>query len=524
MKFPFFKAVLLAGAMLTAWNCSDDSLPSTLPGTGYEPAKEIEIQNGDKIYISEDNSVKDGNGNVIGTYNPETGTITDTNGNVLVEGVNKDELNDATIPTPGAPDMGNNQGGSGAGTDNGNTPGSNLGGNGAGTGMGSGTGTGAGTGSDINSGNGSGNVASSGSGNASSGNQGSGTTTNPPQNTEGKCFDSASGSYVDPWANLKGPHDEQYQYNNECKLTCHYDPTNNGCGSMGTGSVKPSSSASQQQPKSSSSVSQPKSSSSVSQPKSSSSQKRSSSSVSMPNGTTPNFAIKNGGISGQGWGSRYWDCCKPHCAWSGKGGPIARTCNKQQQSLIKGDDTQTCAHEGGNAGVCNDQRPIIINEKLAYAYAAGKGAIYERKCGTCLLLTFDGNSRHTSDNRTKALNGKQMVIMISNIGYDVEDGQFDLMIPGGGFGLYNACTNHIGLQNIGAQYGGILVECKGDVVNDDVEGVQRCMEEKCNSYFGSIPDLKAGCLFHAQWLMAANNPSFKYQELESCPKELLDRY
>lgn len=340
----------------------------------------------------------------------------------------------------------------------------------------------------------------------------------------GKCNGGAT-----PWDNLKGANGEQFTYNEKCELVCHYDPTGKNCANAGTATANSSSSQQQQQQQPSSSSQQqqwqPSSSSQQQQwQPSSSSQAKSSSSQYQQGGATPNFAIKAGGRSGSGWSSRYWDCCKPHCAWSGKGGPIARTCNINQQTLTKGDDTQKSMCEGGPAALCNDQRPIIINDNLAYAFAAGPGNSYAGSCGSCFLLEFDGNSRHTTDGRTAALKGKKMVIMISNIGYDVEDGQFDMMIPGGGVGIFNGCSTLWGINNLGAQHGGLLKDCGGDKKVTDVAAMQKCLEDKCNSVFASVPDAKAGCLFHAQWLMAANNPSFKYTELESCPQELVNKY
>lgn len=344
-------------------------------------------------------------------------------------------------------------------------------------------------------------------------------------NCDGKCFDSVSGKCVDYYAEQTGSKGEKYAYDNTCKLNCYHDPDGKDCKNIS--GAAPASSASQQ-PKSSSSV---KSSSSQQQqqPKSSSSSAKSSSSVkssssTVAQGNTPNFKIKAGGRSGQGWGSRYWDCCKPHCAWNGKGGPIARTCNAQQQTLEKGDDMVKSICDGGPAGLCNSQAPFAINDNLAYAFAAGPGTSYAGSCGSCFLLTFDGNSRHTTDARTAALKGKQMVIMISNIGYDVENGQFDMMIPGGGVGAFNGCSALWGINNLGAQHGGFLKDCGGDKKVNDVATVQKCLEDKCNTVFANIPDAKAGCLFHAQWLMAANNPSFSFQELESCPQELVNKY
>ena len=276
------------------------------------------------------------------------------------------------------------------------------------------------------------------------------------------------------------------------------------------------SSASQQNPRSSAQQAKSSSSQQQQQQKSSSSKQQAS----------PNFNIKNGGRSGQGWGSRYWDCCKPHCAWTGKGGSIARTCNAQQQELTKGDDMVKSICEGGPAGLCNSQAPFVVNDELAYAFAAGPGNEYASSCGACFLLTFDGNSRHTTDARTAALKGKKLVIMISNIGYDVENGQFDLMIPGGGVGAFNGCSAMWGINNLGAQHGGFLKDCGGDqkLTDAKVATVQKCLEDKCNTVFANIPDAKAGCLFHAQWLAAANNPSFKYEELAECPQELKNKF
>ena len=283
------------------------------------------------------------------------------------------------------------------------------------------------------------------------------------------------------------------------------------------------SSSSQQKPVSSSSA---RSSSSVQSSSSAKSSSSSSIASSSSQAVTPNFKIKSGGRSGQGWGSRYWDCCKPHCAWTGKGGLVSRTCDANQNTLEKGNDFESSICEGGKAGLCNDQAPFAVNDELAYAFAAGPGNSYSSSCGTCLLLTFTGESRHTTDDRTKALKGKKMVIMISNIGYDVEEGQFDLMIPGGGVGIFNGCSALWGINNLGAQHGGFLKDCGGDkkLSGSNVATVQKCLEDKCNSVFANIPEAKKGCLFHAQWLAAANNPSFKYEELSECPKELLDKF
>ena len=53
---------------------------------------------------------------------------------------------------------------------------------------------------------------------------------------------------------------------------------------------------------------------------------------------------------------------------------------------------------------------------------------------TTLRLTFTSTS----------IAGKKMIVQATNVGADVGEGQFDLAIPGGGVGLFNACTDQWG--------------------------------------------------------------------------------
>jgi hypothetical protein len=39
-----------------------------------------------------------------------------------------------------------------------------------------------------------------------------------------------------------------------------------------------------------------------------------------------------------------------------------------------------------------------------------------------------------------------MIVQATNVGSDVGEGQFDLAIPGGGVGLFNACTAQWGMD------------------------------------------------------------------------------
>ena len=254
--------------------------------------------------------------------------------------------------------------------------------------------------------------------------------------------------------------------------------------------------------------------SSSSSAKSSSSSAKSSSSQSQGS----NYVIKyvNGGKSGEGYATRYWDCCKPHCAWPEHGGS-ATTCDAQGNKI--GDKSAGSMCDGGNAGICRSQFPIIINDTLAFAFAATPGG--ENNCGKCFDLVFQGKGKYSNDRQAK-IKGKHLIVMSNNVGYDVAGGQFDVMIPGGGYGIFNGCGGKMGWGSQGSQYGGLLDECEKET-NYNANKYQSCLTEKCNKSFSSDPEAKEGCLFLATWMNAAGNPLLTYKEVE-CPKELKDRY
>jgi len=103
-----------------------------------------------------------------------------------------------------------------------------------------------------------------------------------------------------------------------------------------------------------------------------------------------------------------------------------------------------------------------------------------------------------------------MIVQAMNVGGDVGGGQFDLLIPGGGVGAFNGCSQQWGTSDLGAQYGGFLSSCNNDV---------SCLRQKCQEVFSDKPDLLDGCLFHADWMGGADNPQLRYAQV-SCPPEL----
>jgi hypothetical protein len=135
-------------------------------------------------------------------------------------------------------------------------------------------------------------------------------------------------------------------------------------------------------------------------------------------------------------------------------------------------------------------------------------------CGKCFQLQFTGSSHNGNSASTAGLNGKTMIVQVINNGGVAQD-QFDLLIPGGGVGALNACSNQWGVSNsdLGAQYGGFLAGCNGNT---------SCVQQKCQQIFGNKPDLLAGCNWFLGWYGAADNPNLIYKEI-ACPQMLKDR-
>ena len=82
-------------------------------------------------------------------------------------------------------------------------------------------------------------------------------------------------------------------------------------------------------------------------------------------------SFASAGASGDGKTTRFWDCCKPSCAWPGKSPAIStpvQTCNINDQPLNNPNEDSGCA--GGGSYMCSDQTPFAIDDQLAYGFAA----------------------------------------------------------------------------------------------------------------------------------------------------------
>jgi hypothetical protein len=204
-----------------------------------------------------------------------------------------------------------------------------------------------------------------------------------------------------------------------------------------------------------------------------------------------------------GWASRYWDCCKPSCSWTTN----VPSCQKDGSTRIT-DKNAKSGCEGGSAFECYDFSPWYdAGTNTSYGFAAHNG-----NCGTCYMLQFTGESQNVNNNAgAAALKGQQMIIQAINIGGIASD-QFDLLIPGGGVGDFDGCGTQFGFSS-NTKYGGLLSDCNNDPT---------CMKGKCQSAFGNIPALLAGCNWFTGWYSSAANPKVIYKQV-SCPSQITSK-
>jgi len=206
--------------------------------------------------------------------------------------------------------------------------------------------------------------------------------------------------------------------------------------------------------------------------------------------------------------THYWDACKPSCSWSGKGGLQSNSCNITGTNIGHNDgDRSAC--DGGSAFMCMNNAPWKVGN-VSFGYvAAAVGA-----CGDCYQFDFP--------------NGQVMVVMANNHGNIHDGAKFDLMIPGGGVGDFDALTRQVsnsGVSNpdMGARFGGFRGQCGWSYSASNVN----CVKQKCESVFKNLPDLKAGCLWYVNTLgtdeASWNNPTVKYKKV-TCPTELKNKF
>jgi len=206
-----------------------------------------------------------------------------------------------------------------------------------------------------------------------------------------------------------------------------------------------------------------------------------------------------GGLSGNGHTTRYWDCCKPSCAWkeninTANKVPVA-TCDKKGVNHVSASAQSGC-QGGGTAYMCNNQQPWAVNSTLAYGFAAAsfQGGTDTNLCCGCFKLDF-----------TDQLVGKSLVLQVTNTGGDLSANHFDIALPGGGVGIFTqGCHDQWNApwNGWGEQYGGIGAR------------------SDCAKLLP--PELQSGCLFRFDFMNNANNPSVRFTQV-TCPADIVKR-
>jgi hypothetical protein len=101
------------------------------------------------------------------------------------------------------------------------------------------------------------------------------------------------------------------------------------------------------------------------------------------------------------------------------------------------------------------------------------------------------------------INGKQMVVQVTNTGGDLRSNHFDIAMPGGGVGAFpDGCAKQFNNAWMGNQYGGYWAR------------------DQCNN----LPpgQFRDGCIFRFDWFQNADNPTVEFREV-ACPQAMIDR-
>ncbi|KAJ8613778.1 hypothetical protein CTAYLR_008856 [Chrysophaeum taylorii] len=216
----------------------------------------------------------------------------------------------------------------------------------------------------------------------------------------------------------------------------------------------------------------------------------------------------------------YWDCCKPSCAWSGKGDVDApvRSCEAETGNVLSDPDVASVC-DGGTSASCVDNQPFTINDELTMGFAAAavggsSGLSGDENCGMCYELVWTDEEFDYGGGAHPDIVGKRHVVQVTNIGFDVTGSHsFDLQIPSAGQGLFDTgCeiqfpdykSKHF---DCGNNYGGC----------DDISGCE------------DLPDdLRAGCEWRFDgsvygWKTEngkSDNPYVRFRRVK-CPSELV---
>jgi hypothetical protein len=156
--------------------------------------------------------------------------------------------------------------------------------------------------------------------------------------------------------------------------------------------------------------------------------------------------------------------------------------------------------------------PWAVSDTLAYGFVAFDSG----SCGQCFQLEFSGTtSSNYDDPGSAAIANKVMIVQVLNTG--VGASHFDLLVPGGGVGAFDACSSQWNAQGgLGDTYGGFFTQCRSQNPGDHA-AAQQCARDRCQQVFGNgMQDLLDGCLWWVDWASIADNPNVQYGQVD-CP-------
>ena len=110
--------------------------------------------------------------------------------------------------------------------------------------------------------------------------------------------------------------------------------------------------------------------------------------------------------------TRYWDCCKPSCAWTTHGSFVDNTavlsCDKNSKPQLDALAGTGC--NGGNSFACPSNAPWAVNDTFSYGFVGAyvKGGEEPTWCCACYSLTFTSGP----------VKGKSMIVQSTNTNYE----------------------------------------------------------------------------------------------------------
>lgn len=248
-----------------------------------------------------------------------------------------------------------------------------------------------------------------------------------------------------------------------------------------------------------------------------------------PTPTPQPAACTSGGYTGCAKTTRYWDCCKPSCAWSSNvkssvaGYTAVRTC-KQSGAYASGNGNSICGGGGDGTGpeyMCTNQQPSVVADTM-YGFAASNTL-----CCACFELVFLSYSVDSKGKKctspcsayTGQLAGKKMIVQVTNKGGDLGNAHFDLQIPGGGLGIFNGCAATTTPKKEPACS---LSSCPAQFSQAYNVWGKRYGGVTASSGCSSLPAaLQSGCQWRFGSFKNADNPGVKYKRI-ACPTKLTD--